>query len=94
MHLDGPAKFSTFRLTLGSVLMEPLGLRSVDDPRLSEWIQNHLRVIAVAVDDADTLKSTEHQVLKQLDPPLNLMGMPPTPIRRRLSELRRLDRRG
>jgi hypothetical protein len=94
MHLDGPANFSTFRLTLGSVLLEPLRLTNVDDPALSEWIEKHLRAIAVAVDDADGLMTIEHQVLAHLDPPLNLTGMNPTPVRLRLSELRRPNQRG
>jgi hypothetical protein len=94
MHLDGSANFSTFRLTIGSVLLEPLRLRDVDDPALSEWIQQHLRVVAMAVDDADGLMTIEHQVLAQLDPPLNLMGMHPTPVRLRLSELRRPNQHG
>ncbi|MEI8410606.1 MULTISPECIES: DUF6884 domain-containing protein [unclassified Kribbella] len=93
MHLDGRARFSTFRRTIGSVLLEPLGLRDVDDPALSEWIEKHLRVVAVVVDDADALMAIEHQVLEQLDPPLNLKGMLPTPVRLRLSELRRAGRR-
>jgi hypothetical protein len=93
MHLDGSSNFSTFRLTLGSVLLEPLGLQHVDDSALSKWIESHLRVVAVAVDDADALKAIETQVLEQLDPPLNLMGMHPTQVRLRLSELRRSDHR-
>jgi hypothetical protein len=94
MHLDGSSDFSTFRLTLGSVLAEPLGLKHADDPGLTGWIEDHLSVVAVAVDDADTLMALEHQVLEQIDPPLNLMGMPSTPVRHRLSEMRRLGRRG
>lgn len=93
MHLDGRARFSTFRRTHGSLLLEPLGLRDADDPALSEWIQSHLRVVAVAVVDADALMTIEHQVLEQLDPPLNLKRMLPTPVRLRLSELRRAGRR-
>jgi hypothetical protein len=94
MHLDGSSDFSTFRLTLGSVLAEPLHLKHADDPGLTGWIEDHLSAVAVAVDDADTLMAIEHQILQLLDPPLNLMGMPSTPVRHRLSELRRLGRRG
>ncbi|HET6293294.1 MAG TPA: hypothetical protein VFG33_07965 [Kribbella sp.] len=89
MHLDGSAAFSTFRLTLASVLREPLELEHVDDPAVTEWMENHLCVIAVAVEDADSLMSLEHEVLDELDPPLNLSGRAPTPVRRRLSQLRR-----
>ncbi len=33
--------------------------------------------------------AVEGQLLAELDPPLNLRGVPPTPLRRRLSQLRR-----
>lgn len=39
--------------------------------------------------DADALADLERRVLEQLDPPLNLDGMPPTPLRQRLAQLRR-----
>jgi hypothetical protein len=39
--------------------------------------------------DADTLGRLDQEVLRGLDPPLNLQGMPQTPIRRRVKELRR-----
>jgi hypothetical protein len=43
----------------------------------------------VPVPDADRLGETETAVLDALDPPLNLRGRPPTPIRTQLTELRR-----
>ena len=36
----------------------------------------------------------EARVLERLDPPLNLDGMPPTPLRLRLRELRAIITRG
>lgn len=89
MHLGGSAEFSTFRRSLAAILRPILGLHSEDDPRLSAWIDAHLRVIAVPVDDADRLGEIESVVLAALDPPLNLLGRQPTAIRRRLSDLRR-----
>lgn len=49
----------------------------------------HLRLIAVPVDDADTLGDVEIQVLLQLDPPLNLDKVAPNPLRSELSALRK-----
>jgi hypothetical protein len=89
MHARGRAEFSTFRRTLAAVLREPLGLTHEDDGRLDEWIDEHLRVTALPVGDPDTLADLEDDVLEQLDPPLNLQGMRTTPVRARLSELRR-----
>lgn len=89
MHLGGSAEFSTFRRSLAAILRPVLGLHSEDDPRLSGWIDAHLRVVAVPVDDADRLGEIESVVLDALDPPLNLLGRQPTAVRRRLSDLRR-----
>jgi hypothetical protein len=94
MHLDGPANFSTFRLTLGSILLGPLQMRHVDDPALTRWMEAHLRVVTAPVNDADTLMEVESSVLARLDPPLNLSGRPSTPVRRQLSVLRKLAKGG
>ncbi len=89
MHARGRAEFSTFRRTLAAALREPLALAYEDDPRLDDWIDAHLRVVPLPVDDPDSLSELEDDVLEQLDPPLNLQGMAPSPVRARLSQLRR-----
>jgi hypothetical protein len=91
MHLGGAAEFSTFRRTLAAILRSVLLLETEDDPRLSTWINEHLRVITVPVSDADSLGQVESTVLDTLAPPLNLRGRPPTPIRVELTRLRRRD---
>ena len=89
MHLGKRHSFSTLRRTLGSVLAELHGHRQIDEEGLTTWMHAHLRVIALPVLDPSTLDATESSVLKQLDPPLNLAKMTKTPLRARLSELRR-----
>ncbi len=89
MHLAGSIEFSTFRLTLGSILTSSSDPRRVDETALTNWMHQHLRVVAKTVDDADTLGHLEKQVLGALDPPFNLQGMEHTAIRIRLSELRK-----
>ncbi len=89
MHLGSRADFSTFRRTLGAALGTSLGLEGPDDARLSEWMQEHLRVVVVPVPDGDVLGRLEQRLLERLDPPLNLQGRPPTPLRTSLSSLRR-----
>jgi hypothetical protein len=89
MHLAGAAEFSTFRRTLAAILRPVLGLDTEDDPKLSAWISTRLGVSTVPVPDPDRLAEAETTVLDLLDPPLNLRGRPPTPIRARLAELRR-----
>jgi hypothetical protein len=89
MHLGGRHQFSTFRLSLGSVLAHATGAAEIDEARLTDWMHEHLRVVTVVVDDADALDGLETAVLAALEPPLNLAKMPKTPIRLQLSALRR-----
>jgi hypothetical protein len=96
-HARGAISASTFRLTLAALLREQLGLRTAasgdlepeSNDRLTEWIAAHLCVIALPVDDRETLGVLEATVVAALDPPLNLEHVATTPWRRRLSELRR-----
>lgn len=88
MHLAGNHEFSTFRRTLAAILSRGDPDR-VDETALTTWMHAHLRVITVIYDDADTLRRLEQVVLDNLNPPLNLQGMPPTAIRTQLTALRR-----
>lgn len=45
--------------------------------------------MTIPVSDADTLDALETVVLADLDPPLNLAKVAKTPLRRRLSALRK-----
>jgi hypothetical protein len=89
MHLGKKHKFSTFRRTLGSILAQANGANYIDETSLTEWMRCRLRIIAIPFDDRDALGRLERDVLNELDPPLNLMGMELTAIRQRLKELRR-----
>lgn len=89
MHLAGNHEFSTFRRTLGAILAAEVGSTDVDEQKLSDWMRDHLRVVTISFDDRDELGRLEQRVLAALDPPLNLQGMAPTPVRRRLTYLRR-----
>jgi hypothetical protein len=90
MHLGARSKFSTFRRSLGSILAEAHAASGIDEARLTDWMHEHLRVVAIPVEDADALDRLETAVLAELDPPLNLAKMRKTPTRVRLTELRRL----
>ena len=89
MHLGGRHDFSTFRLSLGSILASARTETEIDEERLTAWMHEHLRFVTIPVDDGDALDGLERAVLRELDPPLNLDKMPPSPIRGRLTELRR-----
>ena len=52
-------------------------------------IAAELDAAAWTVDAADILDQLETRVLGALDPPLNLAKMPRTPVRERLTDLRR-----
>lgn len=51
-------------------------------------MRSHLQVAVHTFPDRDPLGDLEHHVLDRLDPPLNLHGMPVTPLRLLLSRLR------
>jgi hypothetical protein len=89
MHLGGNHEFSTFRRTLGAILAEANCAKHIDEESVTRWMHRHLRIIATPFDDRDALGRLERDVLNELDPPLNLQGMSPTPVRRRLKQLRR-----
>jgi hypothetical protein len=95
-HLRGTVRGSTFRLTFAAALARALKLKVVgpkrlnadSERRLSDWMRSHLDVAVHAFAGADALADLEHRVLAVLDPPLNLDGMPRTPLRDNLSLLR------
>jgi hypothetical protein len=89
MHLGRNHEFSTFRRTLGAILAEATGARHIDEEALTQWMNNHLRIVIIPYDDGDALGRLERIVLDELDPPLNLQGMRSTAVRERLKELRR-----
>lgn len=89
MHLGKRHELSTLRRSLGSVLASACGLATIDEAQLTLWMHTHLRVTAIPVADADTLGELETEVLAQLDPPLNLAKVGKTPLRDRLSSLRK-----
>ena len=87
MHLQGNRDFSTFRLTLTAALRcSPTPV--ADEAELTGWMHAHLRVAVLPVAAAAVL-AAEERLIQRADPPLNLRGVPPTPLRRTLSRLRR-----
>jgi hypothetical protein len=89
MHLGGRHEFSTFRRTLGSILAAAKAQETIDEANLTTWMIAHLKVVAVPFADADTLGRREDDVLRSLDPALNLQGMVTSPIRTRVKQLRK-----
>jgi hypothetical protein len=95
-HANGTVRGSTFRLTLAAILAGELGLRRQPgsalagdgETRLSRWMAGHLQVAVAPYPDRARLAAVEDAVLARLDPPLNLQGMQPTPLRSRLTRLR------
>ena len=96
-HLRGRIRGSTFRLTLASALWQrleletagPTRLTGASESRLSTWIVEHLAVAVFPFADPDPLGWLEERVLDVLDPPLNLDGRKPSPVRQQLRALRR-----
>lgn len=90
MHLGNKHEFSTFRRSVGAILATMRDSQNIDEIALSKWMDLHLRVLVVPFEDADSLGWVEQTVLAELDPLLNLKGMPDTELRRRLKELRKI----
>jgi hypothetical protein len=88
MHLGGRHEFSTFRRTLGSIVVHARGEQTIDEAQVTAWMHAHLKVVAVPFDDADSLGQLEEDVLRRLAP-FNLEGMAESPIWSRLKELRK-----
>jgi hypothetical protein len=89
MHLGKNHQFSTLRFSVGSILAEANGEADIDEVELTRWMHAHLRVVPIPVADADTLGDLETAILADLDPPLNLAKVSKTPLRQRLSALRK-----
>lgn len=86
-HLRGRRSASTLRRTLGALLDASSG-RVLTREELTAWMREHLRVVALPVPDPDVLLDLESQVVRSLDPPLNLDHVPESIQRARLRELR------
>ncbi len=88
---------STFRWTLAAILFKPLDVQvrasmviaPSSEEALSQWMSKHLSVAIHPHDDRGSLEGLEQQLLELFDPPLNLRHMQPTPLRQRLTELRK-----
>ena len=102
-HIAGNITGSTFRLTLAAILAAQLGLaRSLGEralaaggeTALSRWMADHLEVSVAPIEDRSRLAILEALVLHELNPPLNLQGMSPSPTRSALTQLRRSFSRG
>ena len=89
MHLSANHQLSTFRHTLGAILALAEGVDSIDERALTQWMLSHLRLIAVPFMDADSLGRVEEAILRELNPPLNLKGVPKNPVRSQITTLRR-----
>jgi hypothetical protein len=95
-HLGGSISSSTLRRTLAALLIDQLGLQlerpgvltADSNSTLTSWMHDHMRVVIAPFPDRTALAAVERQVLRALDPPLNLTGVDRTPGRRRLTELR------
>ena len=88
VQLHGHARSSTFRMTLATALAAPLALHTLDDPRLTQWMLEHLAVSVWPTDDPDGLAVLKERVIEDLRPPLNVEHAAAPEYGRRLLELR------
>jgi len=96
-HLSGRVRSSDLRFSLAAGLLGELTLQvqgpmlvtPASEAALGAWMKQHLAVAVHPVADPGILESLERRLLIRLDPPLDLLHMPPSPVRARLTELRR-----
>lgn len=88
-QLQGRSRASAFRLTLATVLHDGIGMRTLDDAKLTAWMLQHLSVAVWPMEQAARLRELERQVTQRLNPALNVDHVPSSEVRVRLSQLRR-----
>ncbi|MEJ7634371.1 DUF6884 domain-containing protein [Aeromicrobium sp.] len=88
IQLHGRARASTFRMTLATVLRDHLHMTSLEDPKLTAWMLEHLSVATWAHDNFGELRELEQAVIGELDPPLNVDHLPASEYRARLTQMR------
>jgi len=96
-HLGGRVRSSDLRFSLAAALLGELRLQvqgpmlvtPASEAALGAWMKQHLAVAVHPVVDPGIIESLERRLLIRLDPPLDLLHMPPSPVRARLTELRR-----
>jgi hypothetical protein len=88
VQLHGRTRASTFRMTLATVLGDHLGMTSLEDPRLTEWMLEHMSIATWGVDDGNGLRELARGVIDELDPPLNVDHLASTEYRARLQQMR------
>lgn len=96
-HLKGSVRTSTLRHTLAAILQRSPGRSRSDEgilppgeSELSKWMRSHLEIAVSPIENPKILATLEQQVIEMLDPPLNLRGMRRTPLRDRISGLRKV----
>lgn len=94
-HLSGKIARSTFRLTLTAILRAILGLEIVEGEltsqshqQLTAWMMEHLSVAVFPHEERKSLMAFEAEVIREIDAPLNLKKVIPTPTRAKLKLLR------
>lgn len=88
VQLHGQSRGSTFRMVLATVLREYLGMNSMEDPRLTQWMFQHLSVSTWVSERVGSLQALEELVVSELNPVLNVDHLSGTQYRTRLNQMR------
>ena len=88
VQLNGRTRASTFRMTLATVLSEHLGMTSLEDRRLTDWMLEHLSISTWGFEDGEGLRELAQLLIGELDPPLNVDHLPASEYRDRLQQMR------
>lgn len=88
-QLDGTTLDSSFRLSIASILRRPLRLHSIGDDKVLRWMHKHLRLIVAPIEGEEHLDLIKQDVVRVLDPLLNLDHVESSAVRIMLRDLRR-----
>ncbi len=88
VQLHGRTRSSTFRMTLATALAGFLGLHSIEDPRLTQWMLDHLSVSTWPTTEVANLHQLSDSVVDELRPVLNVDRERTSEYRDRIAELR------
>lgn len=88
VELFGTGRSSAFRTDLATTLAEALGLTSIEDNRLTDWMLDHLTISVWPTDDVDRLQQVRSAVVADLRPTLAFDHPDAAAYRDRVAELR------
>jgi hypothetical protein len=96
-HLGTSVGRSTLRRTLVACLLYPevprfSDMTAAQRRHLTLWMRQHLSFAVAPIDARSQIERVEKEILRLLDPPLNIKDVPRSPLRQTLDRRRQMLR--